>query len=347
MTTALRPYPWQQGLWDSLCRLAQDRRLPHALLLAAPEGMGKQRFARAFSAWRLCQQPVADQASGREGACGECRSCQLLAAGSHPDLLWVSPETDGEKVSKVIKIEQARAVVDFANQAAQLQGYRIVVLDPAHALNTASANALLKTLEEPGRDSLFLLLTDQPAALLATIRSRCQLLPLSVPAPEVALDWLRGELADAASAAILLGLARGAPLAAAQLADSAWFKARSELLADLTAVAAGELAPLTAAGRWQKMDAGEQVTAWQSLLDDATQLAMAPDELPRHHDLRAGLERLTATLAAQTLLEALWQAVEARRLLDTNVQPQSILETLWLHWGRETRKRPAGGHHAG
>ncbi len=338
-STPARPYPWQQGLWDSLRRLFGEGRLPHALLLAAADGMGKQQLARAFSAWVLCREP------GPQGACGHCKSCQLLAAGSHPDLLWVSPESEGEKVSKVIKVEQARAVVDFASQSAQLQGWRVVVLSPAHALNTASANALLKTLEEPGRDTLILLLTDQPMGLLATIRSRCQLLPLSLPDLEVAMDWLRPQVPDAREAQTLLQLARGAPVAALALRDSAWFQARRELLADLAAVSRGEQTPLAAATRWSKMDAIEQVTAWQSLLDDAVQLRMAPELTSRHGDLQAELGSLLGVLSAETLLDSLWQAVESRRLLDTNVQPQAILESLWLHWGRETRKR--GQQHAG
>jgi len=333
-----RPYPWQEGLWGSLCRLFGERRLPHALLLAAADGMGKQQFARAFSSWVLCREPQPGS------ACGRCKSCQLLAAGSHPDLLWISPETDGDKVSKVIKVEQARSVVDFAAQSAQLQGWRVVVLSPAHALNTASANALLKTLEEPGRDTLILLLTDQPMSLLATIRSRCQLLPLSLPDHELALSWLLPQVAGAVEAGTLLQLARGAPVAALALRDAAWFQARRELLADLIAVSRGEQAPLTAATRWHKLDAIEQVTAWQSLLDDAVQQRLAPDQPGRHDDLREALAGLPEALSAETLLDALWQAVESRRLLDTTVQPQAILESLWLHWGRETRKR---GPHAG
>ncbi|MDP1776883.1 MAG: DNA polymerase III subunit delta', partial [Moraxellaceae bacterium] len=165
--TMARAYPWQTGLWSSLCRLAESGRLPHALLLAAPAGMGKQMFARALAQWQLCQQKTA------EGACGVCRSCQLLQAGSHPDLMWVSPDNEGEKTSKVIKIEQARAVVEFANQTAQMEGYRVVVLSPADALNTASANALLKTLEEPPCHAKFVLCTTQAEKLPGTILSRC------------------------------------------------------------------------------------------------------------------------------------------------------------------------------
>lgn len=330
-------YPWQTGLWQSVCRLAEQGRLPHALLLAAPEGMGKEHFARTFANWRLCQQPQQDQ------ACGSCRSCQLLAAGTHPDLCWVTPEVDGEKVSKVIKIEQARAVVEFANQSAQLQGFRVVVLCPADALNTASANALLKTLEEPGRDMVLLLLTERPMALLATIRSRCQLLPMTVPDAEVAMSWLRQQVPDAHQAETLMQLARGAPVAAARLHDRPWFQARADMLRDLCDVSSGRVMALQAATRWNKLDASEQVTTWQSLLDDAVQQQLAPEQGARHGDLRELMAELIADVSAQTLLDTLWQAVEAQRLLGTNVQPQAIAENLWLYWARETRKR---GHHA-
>ncbi len=326
-----RVYPWQTGLWQSLCRLAESNRMPHALLLAAPAGMGKQQFARALAQWQLCQQKTA------EGACGHCRSCQLLQAGSHPDLLWVSPETEGDKVSKVIKIEQARAVVEFANQTAQMQGYRVVVLSPADALNTASANALLKTLEEPGQRSLFLLLTDKPAALLPTIRSRCQLLPLTVPDEQVAKGWLAQHIPDDLQRETVWQLSRGAPEAAQVLAQSAWFAARSGVLKDLLAVAARQRAPLQAAASWQSLATDDQMSAWHSVLDDAVQLQMLPEHCSANQDLQADIRQLASTVDAKAMLEALFEVVESRRLLTTNVQPQTIAENLWLRWASLTR----------
>lgn len=328
-------YPWQQGIWASLNRLLNAERLPHAMLFAAPAGTGKRRLADAFAARMLCQTPSLD------AACGQCRGCQLLAAGTHPDYYVLSPETDGDKVSKVIKIDQARAVVSFASQTAQMQGYRVIIIDPADALNTSSANAMLKTLEEPGQRCVFLLLTDQPTALLATIRSRCQLLPLSLPDEEDALAWLRPQLSVPAMAETLLGLARGAPLAALALSESPWFVQRQPILDALLAVGSGAEQPLTAAQQFTKVNPIEQITAWQSLLDDAVQQGLAPELPVRHSDLPL-LQKL-AEINAQCLLETLWQAVEARRLLDdTNVAAATILDNLWLHWARATRQ---GGHH--
>lgn len=329
--TMARAYPWQKGLWSSLCGLAESGRMPHALLLAAPAGMGKQVFARALAQWQLCQQKTTD------GACGVCRSCQLLQAGSHPDLMWVSPDTDGEKASKVIKIEQARAVVEFANQTAQMEGYRVVVISPADALNTSSANALLKTLEEPGQRSLFLLLTDKPAALLPTIRSRCQLLPLTVPDEQVAKAWLAESITDELQRETVWRLSRGAPEAAQVLAQSAWFAARAGVLGDLIAVAARKRAPLQAAASWQSLNAEDQMSAWHSVLDDAVQLQMLPDYVSANQDLHMDIAQLAQTVSAKAMLEALFEVVEARRLLTTNVQAQTIAESLWLRWATLTR----------
>ena len=181
-------YPWQVGLWQSLCHLSQQKRLPHALLLAAPQGLGKAHFARQFAAWRLCEQPSADS------VCRVCRSCQLLSTGHHPDLLWVSPDEDdekGTKASKVIKVAQVRTVVEFATQSAHRQGgQRIVVIEPADALNTASANALLKTLEEPPSTTLFLLVCSDPQKLLATILSRTQRVKIPMVEEHAIADFL-------------------------------------------------------------------------------------------------------------------------------------------------------------
>ena len=133
-------YPWQADVFADLQQRRVQGRLPHALLISGPVGIGKQQLANVFSQSLLCAEPQADDL-----ACGQCHACSLYAAGTHPDLFRLSPEED----SKVIKIDQIRTLIEKISLSSHYGRYRMVILNPADAMNIAAANALLKTLEEP------------------------------------------------------------------------------------------------------------------------------------------------------------------------------------------------------
>lgn len=216
----LIPFVWQQDYWSQLIGQHRSGRLPHALLLAGEQGIGKYHLARAMAAYLLCRQPG-------ETACGNCPSCSLFYAGTHPDLIEVMPEGEG----KQIKIEQIRKLQSFAGKTAQQGGFRVVILQPADAMNMNAANALLKNLEEPGSNVLFILLSHRLSAVMPTIKSRCQQFSLPIPDRGQALDWLGGHLSSHAAlhAEKLLKMAQGNPLLAQELADDALHKQRDKL----------------------------------------------------------------------------------------------------------------------
>lgn len=172
--------PWHVPVVERLAAQHRAGRLGHALLVSGEIGTGVSQFMFNIAAGLLCKGP--------EGllACGQCRSCQLLAAGGHPDAKYLVPED-----AKVIKVDQVRAAINFANSTAQQGGYRIIMIAPAEALNTSGANALLKVLEEPGDNTVLLLASYAPAALMATLRSRCQKLALPPPTVAEAGEWLQ------------------------------------------------------------------------------------------------------------------------------------------------------------
>ena len=219
------PLPWLADAMQRATALAGA----HALLIHGPAGAGHLALGLVLAQAALCERPVAAGAALPTTGCGRCASCHLVATRVHPDLLLVVPEllrvnlgwaeeddskpakTDA-KPSKDIKVEQIRHAIDWCRQTSGRGRGKVLLLHPADALNAVAANALLKTLEEPpGRLRLFLTSLD-PEQLLPTVRSRCQRLPLSLPAPTLATAWLAEQgLADAGA---LLQAAGGSPLEA-------------------------------------------------------------------------------------------------------------------------------------
>src|SRR5688572_26938007 len=153
--------PWQQAQFNRLHALWSNARLAHAWLLTGLPGVGKLSFALHLTRHLLCRQATA------QGPCGNCQDCHLFSVGSHPDWLLLQPET------RQLKIEQIRDAIGFAQNTSQRGGAKVIVLEPAEAMNLNAANALLKILEEPPAGTFLLLISGQPGLLLPTLRSRC------------------------------------------------------------------------------------------------------------------------------------------------------------------------------
>jgi DNA polymerase-3 subunit delta' len=198
-------------------------KLPHALLLCGQEGTGKLDFATALAHGLLCQSPAHDG-----HACGTCASCNWLAQSHHPDFRLLTPEQEsdsGDEVSAAtssrksqISIAQIRDLSSFLELSShQTGGYRVVLIHPAETLNPASANALLKILEEPPAGVIFLLVSHQPQRLLPTILSRCHKIDMPMPRQDDALVWLKQQ--NVKDADRHLAYAGGSPLLALRYAS--------------------------------------------------------------------------------------------------------------------------------
>jgi DNA polymerase-3 subunit delta' len=205
---------------------SKRERMPHALLIHGPQGIGKLQLAERFAQSLLCES---GDALGEP--CGVCPGCRWFAADSHPDFRRVQPEAlarqsaaadDSDepaparsaKPSLEIKVEQIRALDDFLNLQSHRGGRRMALIHPAEAMNPNAANALLKGLEEPPGRAQFILVSHRPARLLATIRSRCVAVAVPVPDASASLAWLESQ--GAADAASWLAFASGSPLRAVQ-----------------------------------------------------------------------------------------------------------------------------------
>jgi len=180
--------------------LAHDR-LPHALLFAGADGIGKRSLALAFVARLQCEHDGAD-------ACGACASCRQIAAASHPDVQLISV-TAGKKE---IGIDRVRDLKRFMQLQPMRDKAKVAIIDEAHLLTISAQNALLKVLEEPPPRSLLLLVSSNPEALLATVRSRCQRLQFAPLSTETVVEILAAASdIDAAGARELAVLAEGSP----------------------------------------------------------------------------------------------------------------------------------------
>src|SRR5438445_4425623 len=212
--------PWNEIAGQSravrLLRGALDRGQPHhAYLLAGPAGVGKELLARLFAQAANCE------AAEEQRPCGSCPSCAAIARGVHPDVFWVMPQSEAiarsllsradleAAPSRDIRVDEVRALSRRLSLAAVLGRRKIAVLVPAEALNERAQNTLLKTLEEPPPSTTFLLVTEHPDALLATVRSRRARVQLAPLPADVLVDLLVKQGAPASDARARAARAEG------------------------------------------------------------------------------------------------------------------------------------------
>jgi len=313
-------YPWTKAAWDQLIKRHRDGRMPHALLITGLQGTGKLDLAHTLIRSLLCQQPVDDGQF-----CGQCKSCQLMDAGTHPDAFSVSLIDD----KKQIGIDQIRELSARLALSSQLQGYRTAVIHPAASMTHAAANSLLKTLEEPGPRTVILLVTSEPARLPATVRSRCQMVKLPVPEPDQAQQWLQQQGVEQPQLA--LALAQGAPLKAVELSESNLFDTRSALFGEFSALIKGELSPIKLAANWQKKDDRTLLYLLDSWLSDMVRLKF--EQNPPNFsnmDHQQGLQGLSGLIQSRSLFAHLDRVRQALAWQDFSLNRDLLIEDVLI-----------------
>jgi DNA polymerase-3 subunit delta' len=209
--------PWLEPLWNGL----DLAKLPNAVLIHGQSGIGKFEFAIELARALLCE------ASAGSKPCNQCEACRWFDSGNHPDFIALVPEThrkllphdnfdseiDAPKKSKIssadsdtdapekkekksISIEDARGAIEGLSIGAHRGGNRVILVYPLEMLRADSANTLLKSLEEPPNNTIFILLADRLDRVLPTIRSRCRLICAPRPDRVIGLDWLRIQLSS-------------------------------------------------------------------------------------------------------------------------------------------------------
>ena len=320
-------YSWQRSAWLALTR--DFSKLAHAVMLTGQSGLGKELFAARLAQSLLCRNPQTDAMP-----CGQCRSCQLYAAGNHPDLHHIRPLETG----KAIVIDQVRALGEFLYLRPHIAARKVVVLSPAQAMNVNAANSLLKLLEEPPADSHLILVSSQPTKLPATIRSRCANVALRAPCREEALAWLKARPDAPPQAELLLELACGAPLAALALGQGDFIARRAQWMDDIEALSGQGADPVGCAARWKTAGA-ERGLAWlQGWVSDLIKVALDPSPLRLFNpDARARLQALQNRLHLNRLFGFFERVSESRNLLGGPLDEQLVLEDVLIQWTRLPR----------
>lgn len=325
-------------LWGA----ARAGRLPHAILFEGPEGIGKFAAMRWLAAGLLCVEGPGDP-------CGACGPCKRVASGNHPDVFVIDPDENDHETIKVSYISHREndsdpprngSLEEFLDLVAVEHGSRCVLLRHAHRMNTAAQNALLKTLEEPRPGVVLVLETHLTSALLPTIRSRCVRLRMLGLARAEVLDILVAHGVTEEEAELLARWSGGSPGRALL-----WRERGVVGVVDvLQAVAAGRLAPLSAAPRlWDlegefrgKTNAAKARARARFVLDVA--LAIAGDALrlvsgAPAEPLALGEEaRVFASRSTGERARLLEHLFTCRRDVDRNLAPEAVMERALLAW---------------
>jgi DNA polymerase III subunit delta' len=333
---SVKIFSWHRAPLKAL--LARRDKLPHAMLVQGRAGIGKVEFARLAAQSLLCETP------DNGFACGTCAACGWFTEGNHPDYREILPESlkaddgeseaasDGDKAEKKsaqITIDQVRDLRQFVSLSTHRDGFRVLLIHPAEAMNPAAANALLKTLEEPTPRTLILLVTDQVGRLLATVKSRCQALVLQAPEKAEAVLWLKEQGVNDAD--VLLAQAGGAPLLALEWADEGYQSQRKQFLDAL-----GELKRsdwLSVAGAFEKSDLTQVVHWLQTWCCDLITMKQIGEA--RHHpDYESAIKRVAADAPLAPLFRYESALRQSRRTIQHPLNARLLLEQLLISYAQ-------------
>lgn len=325
--------------WDSIVgheqtiarlgKLAASERMAHALLFVGPESVGKYLTAKTFAAALLCEQ---------EGApCGTCRACRLVEQESHPDLVIVRPDKQN------IKIAAVRAMQKELSLAPYMARRRVCIIDEADKMRAEAANSILKTLEEPAGDVVFILITAKRYQLLDTIRSRCMLVQFgTVGTSELARALTAGgaDEHDAELAARLAG-GRFAPAMAILAEDG---RSSRQAAADLFfgALTMREADIWKTAAAWDTCERDEILRRFASLrllVRDAMVLSAGADEQLVNRDYAEQFESIRTSWTQRTLSLAMRELVKREQSVKNNGNIKLVIEAMLLAWRSTAQRR--------
>ena len=314
-------YPWFSQQWEYFTRLGQTQTLPHALLLAGPEGIGKQQFARMMVAALLCEHP-ADPFL----ACGECKHCHLFEARTYPDFVHVTMEEN----ENVISVDVIRAVISKLYLTRHFENYKVALIETADAMNVNAANAILKTLEEPPEHTILILVSSLPQRLPATIRSRCQLVSMHAPDEQQAYSWLQKFSAEV-NWEPLLKVAQGGPLRALEFHQTDLLDQRISIMNGFLGLFERDARPLEISIKFESVEFSLASHWIQSLIIDLLRIKSAENPITLENpDFYRPLLALAPRLRVPLIIDFWELLIERKRIYDKSLNFKLFIESMVL-----------------
>jgi len=333
---ALKNFARQGAVYAGLLRTLEEGTFVHAYLISGMEGMGKRTLARLMAKHLLC--------TGEKKPCGACPSCMQMREDNHPDLVIVQP---GKPISsqvdagrKTIPVEDIRAVIEITGRHTFEGGRRVVIVQQAEKMTPGAQNALLKTLEEPGAGTIFLLITDSPELLLPTIISRCRAVKLHPWPDEVILEVLKKHGVEDGRAREALHVSGGSiGRALAVAADEHFWQRRSDVMRDFFALE-GRSDILRISGQWRerKDDADELLSDVEDMLRSLMLVKLQQREEATIGAYPAPWQRMAREGGLEAFVQLMDAVSDARRLRGSQVTWQAVVEKLLLRLMEEKSK---------
>ncbi|MGN0779973.1 MAG: DNA polymerase III subunit delta' [Aristaeellaceae bacterium] len=333
---ALADFARQGAVYDGLIRTLREGSFVHAYLISGASGMGKRTLAARIAQFLVC--------TGHDKPCGVCPACVQLLTGNHPDVVTVQPgvpiHPKVEKGLKSIPVDEIRMVNELAGQHTFTGGRRVFIIQRADRMVPQAQNALLKTLEEPLADTVFLLTSDAPELLLTTIVSRCRVLKLHPWPDDVILNILKAHGVEDSRAREALHVSGGSiGQALAVAADESYWQRRLEVMRDFFALESrSDILRVSSAWKDRKDAAEELLNDIEDMLRSLLLVRLGQREPSLLTDYPQAWQRMAreGDLAAfSALLDAVRQA---RQLRANQVTWQAVVERLLLRLMEEKSK---------
>jgi DNA polymerase-3 subunit delta' len=309
--------------------------IPHALLLRGAAGIGKREFAQALAQALLCEAN-----GGRRFACGRCPACKWVAQRSHPDFRVLEPDDRAEqdddeqgerrRASAQIGVDQVRSLGEFVSLSSHRGRAKVIMIEPAEAMNPSAANALLKNLEEPPPGTYFLLVSHRWHQLPATIKSRCRVVPMPLPDRETARTWLAEQ--GTSNADLALAQAGGAAVFATRLGAEYW----EQRAAFLQAITSPEFDPLRSAEQLRDL-VPANVVKWMQHWSYDIVLHEAAGRVRYNTDFPDEVARAGRRAELHETLRFHRQMLAWQRVVNHPLNPRLFLEELLLSYAALVR----------
>jgi DNA polymerase III subunit delta' len=311
---------------ENLQTLLKEQRLPHALLFCGPDGVGKSKVAVALAATLLC--------GSEQAPCGRCDSCRALLTDTHPDFYLVVPESVG-KTAKSIRIERIREVQTEIARVPILSKRRVVLINDADRMNEAAQNCLLKTLEEPTGQVVFILVVNSRGALLETVQSRCMPMNFGTLLLDEIKDLLLQHGVMESQAAELAALSDGSVGRALLLQENGGMTLRDDVVSFLEKADSMEMEDVWIRGKDLGALSREKLTEWlmylNMLLRDMLVLYSGGERtILYHQDVSARLTEILTEFPVERIFAVLELVRETQRRLGANVNIRLLMERFLL-----------------